>query len=109
MLYTQVYGSDVFPFEATSALPATPQARPLAAAAYFISFILLGTMIMLNLFIGVIVNSMSEAQAERAAQLRAAAPSPGDLDSELAQLERRAAALAADVRALRERAGRQHG
>jgi len=37
---------------------------PLAAAAYFISFILLGTMIMLNLFIGIIMNSMAEMHAE---------------------------------------------
>ena len=38
--------------------------RPIAAAAYFVSFILLGTMIMLNLFTGVIINSMQEAQAQ---------------------------------------------
>jgi voltage-gated sodium channel len=36
---------------------------PLGAPLYFISFILLGTMIVLNLFIGVIVNGMSEAKA----------------------------------------------
>ena len=44
---------------------------PLAAAAYFISFILLGTMIMLNLFIGIIMNSMSEMHAEIEARDRA--------------------------------------
>lgn len=37
---------------------------PLAAAAYFVSFILLGTMIMLNLFIGIVMNSMAEMHAE---------------------------------------------
>ena len=37
---------------------------PAIAAAYFVSFILLGTMIMLNLFIGIIMNSMSEMHAE---------------------------------------------
>jgi voltage-gated sodium channel len=37
---------------------------PLATPIYFISFILLGTMIMLNLFIGIIMNSMSEMHAE---------------------------------------------
>jgi voltage-gated sodium channel len=41
------------------------QARPLVAAAYFVSFIMLGTMIMLNLFTGVIISSMEEATAER--------------------------------------------
>jgi voltage-gated sodium channel len=37
---------------------------PVATPIYFISFILLGTMIMLNLFIGIIMNSMSEMHAE---------------------------------------------
>ena len=46
------------------------EAQPLAAAIYFVSFILLGTMIMLNLFTGVIITSMEEAQAERAEEVR---------------------------------------
>jgi voltage-gated sodium channel len=37
---------------------------PVIAAVYFVSFILLGTMIMLNLFIGIIMNSMEEMHAE---------------------------------------------
>jgi voltage-gated sodium channel len=37
---------------------------PAVAAIYFISFILLGTMIMLNLFIGIIMNSMEEMHSE---------------------------------------------
>jgi voltage-gated sodium channel len=41
------------------------------AAAYFVSFILLGTMIMLNLFIGIIMNSMAEMHAELDEQVRA--------------------------------------
>ena len=57
----------------------TPSARvisasgssPAIAAAYFVSFILLGTMIMLNLFIGIIMNSMSEMHAELEEQLMA--------------------------------------
>jgi voltage-gated sodium channel len=44
---------------------------PAIAAAYFVSFILLGTMIMLNLFIGIIMNSMSEMHAELDEQVRA--------------------------------------
>ena len=41
------------------------EGKPLVAAAYFVSFIMLGTMIMLNLFTGVIISSMEEATAER--------------------------------------------
>ena len=43
---------------------ATRTAAPVATPIYFVSFILLGTMIMLNLFIGIIMNSMSEMHAE---------------------------------------------
>ena len=39
---------------------------PVRAILYFVTFIVLGTMIMLNLFIGVIMNSMGEMQAEMA-------------------------------------------
>ncbi len=37
---------------------------PVVAVVYFVSFILLGTMIVLNLFIGIIVNGMQETQRE---------------------------------------------
>jgi voltage-gated sodium channel len=37
---------------------------PVLAVLYFVSFILLGTMIMLNLFIGIIMNSMSTQHTE---------------------------------------------
>jgi voltage-gated sodium channel len=37
---------------------------PLAGPAFLISFIVFGTMIVLNLFIGVIVNSLAEAQGD---------------------------------------------
>jgi voltage-gated sodium channel len=49
-------------------------ASPGATAAYFVSFILLGTMIMLNLFIGIIMNSMSEMHAEIEGEKQAADP-----------------------------------
>jgi voltage-gated sodium channel len=43
---------------------------PALAVLYFVSFILLGTMIMLNLFIGIIMNSMSEMHTELDEQVR---------------------------------------
>jgi len=46
------------------------QAQPVVAQIYFVSFIVLGTMIMLNLFTGVIITSMEEAQVERAEEVR---------------------------------------
>jgi voltage-gated sodium channel len=51
-------------------------AGPFAATPYFVSFILLGTMIMLNLFIGIVMNSMAEMQDELEEQKQAAHPVP---------------------------------
>ena len=51
---------------------------PAFAAIYFVSFILLGTMIMLNLFIGIIMNSMSEMHAELDAYNDARLKTPRD-------------------------------
>jgi voltage-gated sodium channel len=64
-------------------------ASPVAAAFYFISFILLGTMIMLNLFIGIIMNSMSEMHDELAENSPPPTRNPAELDRELADLARR--------------------
>jgi voltage-gated sodium channel len=60
----QLYGSDVWNFDAIPMQATAPEAFPLIAPLYFISFILFGTMIVLNLFIGVIMNGMAEMQAE---------------------------------------------
>lgn len=66
---------------------------------YFISFVLFGTMIMLNLFIGVIMNSMQEMQEEKAVA-RLSAESTA---SELEHMERELEALKIRVRAAREK------
>ena len=39
-----------------------PQASPLVAVIYFVSYILLGTMIFLNLIVGIVVNSIDEVR-----------------------------------------------
>ena len=70
--------------------------RPIASAAYFVSFILLGTMIMLNLFTGVIINSMQEAQAHHdetteAEQIASDIPGPSKLPANIWRRRRKAA------------------
>lgn len=59
-------GSDYFQQFCTQ-----PEAHPYTAPFYFVSFVLLGTMIFLNLMVGVIINGMEEAQTEREADERA--------------------------------------
>jgi voltage-gated sodium channel len=48
----------------------TPEPHGLSAVVYFVSFVLVGTMIVLNLFIGVIMNAMDEVRAEQSLQER---------------------------------------
>jgi voltage-gated sodium channel len=62
---------------------------PLAKVAiYFVSFIVLGTMIILNLFIGIIMNSMAEMHDEMAERERAAQRGKATLEEELRDIER---------------------
>ena len=66
ILNIQRLGSDQFPeLQAQyAAMGAVPRAAPLVAIPYFVSFILIGTMVMLNLLIGVVINAMDEAHRE---------------------------------------------
>lgn len=73
---------------------------------YFVSFILLGTMIMLNLLIGVIVNGMDEARQETEDDARArheAETGRPSVTDELLALERKAAELGEAIAAIRRR------
>ncbi len=76
---------------------------PAIAAIYFISFILLGTMIMLNLFIGIIMNSMEEMHAEldeyNAAKREAA--ERGGVLADLTALDQQLASLKTSLAGLR--------
>lgn len=76
---------------------------PIAAAVYFVSFILLGTMIMLNLFIGVIMSSMSEMHAELDERKQAAgeAAKEGSVLSDMAAIELQLSALRSGLDSLR--------
>ena len=46
-----------------------PQAQPVLGALFFVSFVMLGTMVVLNLFIGVIMTGMDQAQEEQEAAM----------------------------------------
>ncbi len=72
LMFTQMHGCARAGYGDHPELCLQPAARPIAALAYFISFVLIGTMIILNLFIGVIMNGMEEAQSEREQEARAA-------------------------------------
>ncbi|OQW48530.1 MAG: hypothetical protein A4S09_04765 [Proteobacteria bacterium SG_bin7] len=60
----QIYGCADFGYESFPDLCTASQRQPFAAALFFISFIIIGTMFILNLLIGAVVNGMSESQRE---------------------------------------------
>jgi len=79
VMYIQIHGSDAYrgynlsPQELASYPAAVPRAQPLLSVAFFVSFVLIGTMVMLNLVIGVIVNGMEDARIEaEVARIKAA-------------------------------------
>jgi len=67
-----------------------PHVPGIKVAIYFVTFIVFGTMIILNLFIGIIMNSMSEMHteiAERDRALQRREGGPATLEDELESLE----------------------
>jgi voltage-gated sodium channel len=71
VMYINMYGSDQYGYSKEDIVHWSPlsTASPLGAALFFVSFVLIGTMIVLNLVIGVIMNSMEESNAEMAIRL----------------------------------------
>jgi voltage-gated sodium channel len=68
VMYINMYGSNNYGYTPDDFARWTPvpTASPLGAAFFFVSFVLIGTMVVLNLVIGVIMNSMDEMNAEMA-------------------------------------------
>ncbi|MCB0510602.1 MAG: ion transporter [Chitinophagales bacterium] len=66
IMYIQMWGCNHEIWGYSGILDCPPNANGFGwpAALFFVSFVLIGTMIVLNLFIGVIMNSMDEAKAE---------------------------------------------
>ena len=64
VMYIQMHGCDCMWGYGPEEGCTNPQAFGVMGALFFVSFVMIGTMIVLNLFIGVIMNSMDEAKAE---------------------------------------------
>lgn len=88
VMYTQMFGCAIYPTPGGAEYCTKPQPMPIAGAAYFVSFVLLGTMIILNLFIGVIMNGMDEAKLEQEEERMKERGGKADLQDEFFQLQR---------------------
>ena len=112
LMYINMFGCDAYGYDGMQELCTAPSASPVLGAFFFISFVLVGTMIILNLFIGVIMKGMDEAQEEQAAYDRdekertsGEGPRPlGDrlleLNGQLAQIQAQIAMLVRDAESL---------
>ena len=105
IMHTQMWGCMQFVQKGMEASCAASRGMPIVAPIYFISFIVLGTMIILNLFIGVMMNSLQEMHVERAtheteAMELKASPSErefSDLIEQTAEISRRLSRLKAEL------------
>ena len=101
VMYINMYGCDRYGYSADSVVLCTaPEAQPILGVAFFVSFVLVGTMIILNLFIGVIMSGMDEAQAEAAKEHDALLAAKGQLPTvhdELAEVEKQLEELQASL------------
>ncbi|MCU0392563.1 MAG: ion transporter [Thermoflexibacter sp.] len=72
MMYTQIYGSDRYGYneenirlvEEKLQLKREPEASPITGVLYFTSFILVGAMVIINMFVGVILNGIDEVKID---------------------------------------------
>jgi voltage-gated sodium channel len=66
VMYINMYGSENYGYSSKDLANWDPvsSASPIGSAFFFVSFVLIGTMIVLNLVIGVIMSSMDESNAE---------------------------------------------
>jgi len=98
LMYIQMKGCAGYGYEGNEALCTHSEAHPILGSLFFVSFVLIGTMIILNLFIGVIMNGMNEAQSEaeqerKDAARKALAGAAPSLAEELAALNDQVTAL----------------
>jgi len=73
-----------------------------SSVAYFVSFILIGAMIIMNLFIGVIMNAMQESHSELQKELATKQQSESGTHALLSDLENKIDGLKLDIQKLNE-------
>lgn len=82
VMYIAMQGCDRYGYSDFKDLCTDPHAQPVVGVLFFVSFVVLGAMIVLNLFVGVIVSntteSVEELNAEEAAKIGAAIKDQGE-------------------------------
>ena len=65
VMYTAFHGSDVYAAQGPIPVGPEPHAFGVWGILYFVTFVIVGAMVMINLFIGIVLTSLTEAQAEQ--------------------------------------------
>ena len=99
VMYIQMYGCDGYGYGGNEHLCTSPNAYPVFGAVFFVAFVLIGTMIVLNLFVGVIMTGMDEAQREQDLA-RELEDRPASVQSDLRELLKQTAQLQANLERL---------
>jgi voltage-gated sodium channel len=105
LMYINMYGCANYGYDGNEALCTASSAQPIFAAGFFVSFVLSGTMVILNLFIGVIMSGMDEAQVEASEMAKASRTDRNTLAQDLAELNTKLAELNAQIAEMQVRAG----
>ncbi|MGH1348109.1 MAG: ion transporter [Nannocystales bacterium] len=99
VMYIQMYGCEGYGYGGMEHLCTKSAAHPVFGAGFFVTFVLIGTMIVLNLFVGVIMSGMEEAQREQEL-LRELEDRPTSVQSDVRDLLKQTVALQASLERL---------
>ncbi len=107
IMYINMFGCDQYGYGGIEHMCTKPKGYPLFAALYFVSFMLVGAMVILNLFIGVIMGGMDEAKRETAALEAERLEGTFVLDNELNKLTDQLSSLQEQLGVLQSRLAMQ--
>lgn len=88
VMYIQMYGCVDYGYDGMEAMCTASSDQPLVGAGYFVSFMMLGAMVTLNLLVGVIMNGMEETAKENAELDAKARGEEVTVESELEEVHR---------------------
>lgn len=100
IMYINMHGCANYGYDGMMELCTASKGSPLGSAAFFVSFVLIGTMIILNLFIGVIMTGMEDAKSEME---EADAKEAGPLAVNVAAIENKMVELQELLKTLKEK------
>jgi len=107
LMYIQMFGCQNYGYGGNEALCTASNAMPVFGALFFVSFVLFATMIVLNLFVAVMMNGITEATQESDDERRDARGSTDlALHEEMEQLSEQLGAIQEQLRRLQRLAER---